>query len=112
MGSQADTNQALYTVPLKAGADGKVVANNCAVTWRTRHRGRCRGGLGGQRLVRHLGGGVYVESSDSDALKQGSSDVLAMLKTVPGLTNINSDLSDARDMLSIDVDEDIAPTRA
>jgi len=109
MGSQADTNQALYTVPLKAGADGKVVAEQL-------RRDVAELGTAVGAVEVSVGSGssgtsgvvVYVESSDSDALKQGSSDVLAMLKTVPGLTNINSDLSDARDMLSIDVDEDIA----
>lgn len=106
MGSQADTNQALYTVPLKPGADATEAA--------TRMR-RSIADLGPEVgtievSIGNGGGGatgvaLFVESSDPEKLKSSSDKVLAMMKTIPGLTNVVSDLSDAREQLAIDVDE-------
>ncbi len=48
---------------------------------------------------------LYVESSNEELLKSSSDKVLAMMKTVPDLTNVVSDLSDAREQLAVDVDE-------
>lgn len=106
MGSQADTNQALYTVQLNSGADGTVVAD------------RLRKGIAdlgpsvgdveisiGSSGNSSTGVVLYVEGSDPVALKAGSDMVEQMMKGVPGLTNVTSDLTDARDMLSVDVDE-------
>ncbi len=105
MGSQADTNQALYTVPLKPGAD----ASEAAARLR-----RSIADLGQEvgTIEVSIGSGtgstgvvLYVESSNEELLKSSSDKVLAMMKTVPDLTNVVSDLSDAREQLAVDVDE-------
>ncbi len=106
MGSQADTNQALYTVPLKAGSDATEAANRLR-----RSIADLGQGVGTIEVSIGSGGGgstgvaLYVESSDPEKLKASSDEVLAMLKTIPGLTNVVSDLSDAREQLAVDVDE-------
>ncbi|HSK32463.1 MAG TPA: efflux RND transporter permease subunit [Propionicimonas sp.] len=105
MGSQADTNQALYTVPLKAGAD----ATEAAARLR-RSIADLGPEVGTIEVSIGSGGGstgvvLYVESSNEELLKTSSDKVLAMLKTVPDLTNVVSDLSDDREQLAIDVDE-------
>jgi len=106
MGSQADTNQALYTVPLKAGADATGAAK------RLRQSIADLGdSVGTVEVSVGSGGGgstgvvLYVESSDAELLKSTSDKVLAMMKTVPDLTNVASDLSDAREQLAVDVKE-------
>jgi len=106
MGSQADTNQATFTVPLKAGGDGKVVATELR-----RQLADLGSSVGEVEVSVGSGQGgatgvvLYVESSDSEQLMVANDQVLEMMKTVPGLTNIASDLSEARDQLSVDVDE-------
>ncbi|MCC6495853.1 MAG: efflux RND transporter permease subunit, partial [Propionibacteriaceae bacterium] len=106
MGSQADTNQALYTVPLKPGADATEAASRMR-----RSIADLGPAVGTIEVSIGSGGGgatgvaLFVESSDPDKLKVSSDKVLAMMKTIPGLTNVVSDLSDAREQLAIDVDE-------
>lgn len=105
MGSQADTNQASFTVPLVASADGKQVAAQL------RHDLAELGPDAGTIEVSVGSGGpsatgvvVYVESSDSQLLNSANDKVLAMMKTIPGLTNVTSDLTEAREMLQVKVD--------
>ena len=105
MGSQADTNQALYTVQLQSGADPTSAANEL-------RRGVADLGDGVGVVEVSIGSGnastgvvLYVESSDPQLLKSASDKVMEMMKGVPGLTNVTSDLSDAREMLAVDVDE-------
>lgn len=105
MGSQADTNQALYTVPLKSGAQ----PTDTAVRLRKAIAGL---GEGVGTVEISVGSGstgtgvvLYVESSDPVQLKSASDKVLAMMKNVPGLTNVTSDLTDAREQLAVDVNE-------
>jgi HAE1 family hydrophobic/amphiphilic exporter-1 len=105
MGSQADTNQALYTVQLQPGANPTDAANEL-------RRGVADLGSSAGAVEVSVGSGstssgvvLYVESSDPELLKSASDKVLAVMKRVPGLTNVTSDLSDARDMLAVDVDE-------
>ncbi|HEY3337064.1 MAG TPA: efflux RND transporter permease subunit [Propionicimonas sp.] len=106
MGSQADTNQALYTVSLKPGAPVTETANEL-------RKGIADLGesVGVVELSVGSGGNsstgvvLYVESADADLLKNSSDKVLAMMKTVPGLTNVTSDLSEAREQLAVDVNE-------
>ncbi len=103
MGTQADTNQASYTVPLKAGYSAKDVV------------GRIRtdiAGLGSSMGTVEVSVGnstssvvVYVEGSDPDKLKTANDQVVAMMKNVPDLVNVTSDLSEARDQLSVKVDD-------
>jgi len=106
MGSQADTNQASFTVPLKTGFSAKDVI------------GRIRtgiSGLGSSMGTVEVSVGnstssvvVYVEGSDPVALKAANDQVVAMMKDVPDLVNVTSDLSEARDQLSVKVDDHAA----
>ena len=108
MGSQADTNQATLTVALRAGSDATAAAT------RVREGVADLGDVGDVEVS--IGSGssgvsgvvLYVESADSQQLEAASDKVEAMLKGIPGLTNVKSDLGDARQMLSVDVDEDAA----
>ena len=107
MGSQADTNQALYTVPLQAGRDATEAATQTAQGHRRPGRGR-RDGRGvdrqwWRRLDRR--GALRGELGPRAASSPSSDKVLAMMKTVPDLTNVVSDLSDAREQLAVDVNE-------
>ena len=107
MGSQADTNQALYTVPLQSGASATDAAT------RLRQDIADLGPSVGQVEVSIGTGGpssatgvvLYVESSDPALLTSASEKVLAVMKGIPGLTNVTSDLSDARQQLAVDVKE-------
>jgi Cation/multidrug efflux pump len=103
LGSQADTNQATYTVPLKAGYSAKEVIG--------RIRGQI-GGLGSSVGTVEVSVGnstssvvVYVEGSDPAALKAANDQVVTMMKDVPDLVNVTSDLSEAREQLSVKVDD-------
>ena len=105
MGSQADTNQALYTVPLKSGAPATPTAVRLrkAIADLGEAVGTVELSVGSGSSS--TGVVLYVESSDAELLTSASDKVLAMMKTVPGLTNATSDLSDAREQLAVDVDE-------
>ncbi len=48
---------------------------------------------------------VYVESPDTDRLTAATDKVEAMMKGIPELTNVSSDLGDQRQMLDVDVDD-------
>jgi multidrug efflux pump subunit AcrB len=48
---------------------------------------------------------VYVESPESSRLAAASEKVVAMMKEVPGLNNVKSDIGDERQMLDVDVDD-------
>jgi multidrug efflux pump subunit AcrB len=106
MGSQADTNQATYTVPLKTGFSAKEVI------------GRIRtniAGLGSKVGTVEVSVGnstsgvvVYVEGSDATKLAAANDQVVAMMKKVPDLVNVTSDLSEAREQLSVVVDDQAA----
>jgi len=109
MGSQADTNQATYTVPLKSGASAADTA--------TRLRQAIGDlGSGAGEVEVSIGSGsssssgvvVYVEGNDLDKLKQANDQVSGVLSGIAGLTNVNSDLTDARDMLQVKVDDKAA----
>jgi HAE1 family hydrophobic/amphiphilic exporter-1 len=108
MGSQADTNQASFTVPLNSGASASDTAA------RLRERIAALGaGVGTVEVSVGSSSGssgvvLYVEGNNADDLKAANDQVEAMMKTVPGLTNITSDLTDARDMLSVKIKEDAA----
>jgi len=102
MGSQADTNQASYTVPLKPGYSAKEVVSRI-------RSGIVSLGSGVGQVEVSVGNSsssvvVYVEGSDAEGLKAANEQVVAMMKTVPDLVNVTSDLSEARDQLSVDVD--------
>jgi HAE1 family hydrophobic/amphiphilic exporter-1 len=108
MGGQSDTNQASYTVPLKPDADGKATAERlrAAIADLGSGTGTVEVSVGASSSS--TGVVLYVESSDSQLLKTYSDKVTDMLKGVPGLTNVTSDLGDDKDMLRVLVDDKAA----
>jgi len=105
LAARADSNEARFTVPLKAGSSATETAS------RLRQQISELGPDVGEVEV-SIGAGnpstgvvVYVESSDSKALEAGNASVMAMMEKIPGITNLNSDLSQARDQLSVNVNE-------
>lgn len=110
MGSQADTNEASMTVPLVAGADAKEVADRLrlAVVDLGPTVGAVEIAIGAGGPGSATGVAVFVESADSDQLAAASDQVLTLMKNVSGLTNVTSDLTDAREQLRVDVDEEAA----
>ena len=107
LGSQTSTNHATFTVTLAKGSDSTAVAAGL------REKLSEAGDIGTIEVSQGSNSQasemvLYVESSDSAALEKGSDQVLAMLADIPGLGNASSDLSDAQQMLSVDVDEQLA----
>ena len=102
LGTQADTNQATYTVPLKTGYSAKDVIG------RIRQNIAALGSSVGTVEVSvgnsTSGVVVYVEGTDQAKLKTANDQVVAMMKQVPDLVNVTSDLSEGRDQLSVQVD--------
>ena len=105
LAARSDTNEARFTVPLKPGTDATQAANDL------RRQVAELGPSVGEVEV-SIGAGnsssgvvVYVESSNPDQLKAANDQVVAMLQGIPGLTNVTSDLADARDMLAVNVNE-------
>ena len=105
MGSQTDTNQATYTVMLEAGVDMAAVADRvrAQIAEAGNDLGDVEVSVGANQSTSQVV--VYVESSDPKALALGNEQVVGMMKKVNGLTNVTSDLGDAREMLSVNVDE-------
>ena len=110
MGTQADTNEALMTVPLKAGSSAKVVADRLrlAIADQGDSIGNVEIAIGSGGPGGATGVALFVETPDPDKLSEANRKVVELLESVPGLTNVTSDLTDAREQLSIDVDEDKA----
>ncbi|MDF1486760.1 efflux RND transporter permease subunit [Tessaracoccus caeni] len=109
MGSQTGTNQATFTATLKPGTDTSAVA--AAIREKLSElvgAGTIDVGVGMSDQTSQMV--LYVESADSEALTKGSEQVLAMLKGIDDLSSPSSDLGDARDMLSVDVDAKVAAT--
>ena len=99
MGSQADTNQATFTVPLKAGATPPRPPNRLrqgiADLGPSVGDGR---GVDRQRQLRvHRRRGLRGELGLRAARRRPTTRCVAMMKGVPGLTNVTSDLGDARE---------------
>ena len=99
-----DTNKASINVLLDPGTDPIKAAK------RLRSDLAKLGGIG--RIEVALGDAetsgkvvVYVESPNSRKLAAASDRVETMLKGVPGLTNVTSDLGEERKMLDVDVDD-------
>ena len=107
MGSQTDTNQATFSVTLKAGSDTSEAARLI------REKLAALDGAGAITVAVGMDDQssqmmLFVEGSDPAALAEGSDAVLTMLKGVDGLSSPVSDLGDARDMLSVTVDDQAA----
>ena len=105
LAAPSDTNKATFTVPLKADATASVTADRLR---------KEIAGLGSDvgTVEVSIGTGneatsvvVYVESSDPDQLQAANDKVAAMMEGVPGVTNVTSDLADARDMLAVTVND-------
>ncbi len=99
---QNDTNHAQYSVTLKPGSKGAPVSE------RLRAALKATEGLGrvevtvGQASSRIL---VYIDGNDPAKLREANAAVLGLLQGTPDLSDIKSDLADARAMLAVDVDE-------
>ena len=105
LAARADSNEARFTVPLKAGADATETADR--LRQQIAELGPDVGEVEVSIGAGNAGSGVvvYVESTDSEQLKAGNAQVLQMMQGIPGLTNLTSDLSVARDQLSVNVNE-------
>ncbi len=101
LGGQNDTNVANITAVLKPGESAKDVIGRIRTS--IADLGPSVGsvevsvGNATSKVV------VYVESSDQTKLTQANDQVVAMMKTVPDLVNVTSDLTEARDQLSVTV---------
>lgn len=100
-----DSNQASYSITLKPKSDGLAAAD------------RLRAGIAdlGQPGTTEVFVGrsssdviVYVETPDQTKLAEANQQVLDLLHTIPDLSNVKSDLTEARSMLAVDVDEKAA----
>ena len=107
LGSQTSTNHATFTVTLRKGSDP--TATTAALRAKLAEAGdlgTVEVSQGTSQMASQMV--VYVESSDADALAGGSDQVLAMLQGIDDLTSPTSDLSDAQQLLSVNVDEQAA----
>ncbi|MFT4217084.1 MAG: efflux RND transporter permease subunit [Micropruina sp.] len=105
LAAPSDTNKANFTVPLKAGANGTQAADRLRreISQLGPDLGEVEVAIGAGSSSTGLA--VYVESSDADQLAAASDQVQAMVTGIPGLTNVTSDLSSARDMLQVSIDD-------
>ncbi len=101
MGSQADTNEALMVVPLQAGSSAKVVADRLrlAVAEEGDSVGKVEISIGSGGPGGGSGVALFVETPDPDKLSKANQQVVELLESVPGLTNVTSDLTAARELL-------------
>jgi multidrug efflux pump subunit AcrB len=104
-GTVAGPNQASISITLAAGSDGAVVGD------------RLRAAIGGLSDVgtvevvssqSNTDVALIVESADPQALRTGSDQVAAMLATIPGMRNVRTDLTNAKQMLKVDIDPQAA----
>ncbi len=105
LAAPSDTNKASYTVPLKAGATASVTADRLRkeIAELGPDVGTVEVSIGTGNEA--TGVVVYVESSDPDQLQAANDEVVAMMEGIPGVTNVASDLADARDMLAVTVND-------
>ena len=106
LGSQTSTNTATFTVTLRKGSDSTAVAASLRSKLADAGEGTIEVSQGGSSMASQMV--VYVESSDADALAKGSEQVLALLKGMDDLSDPSSDLTDAQQMLSVQVDAQAA----
>ncbi|MFT3968827.1 MAG: efflux RND transporter permease subunit [Micropruina sp.] len=105
LAAPTDTNKASFTVPLKAGSTATVTANRLR-----KEIGDLGPDVGTVEVSIGTGNEatsvvVYVESSDPEQLQAANDKVAAMMEGIPGMTNVASDLADARDMLAVTVND-------
>ncbi|MDR1430907.1 MAG: efflux RND transporter permease subunit, partial [Propionibacteriaceae bacterium] len=108
MGGSSSGDQASIFVTVKDGADSKPLVE------RLRGETAEMDGLGEVQIGTTGTTGassqvvLYVESADPAKLEAGSVAVAKMLEGLPGLVNVNSDLTDAQPMLKVDLKEETA----
>ncbi len=105
LAAPTDTNKASFTVPLKAGSTATVTADRLRkeIAELGPDVGTVEVSIGtGNEATSMV---VYVESSDPELLQAANDKVVAMMEGVPGVTNVASDLADARDMLAVTVND-------
>ena len=102
LGGQSDVNHASHSVSLVAHSKGEVVAES--LRGKIAELGTEAGTI--QVIVGQSSNNVivYVEGSDPERLKEGNQRVLDAVASVAGLSNVRSDLGDARTMLSVEID--------
>ncbi len=107
LGRQADTNQATFTVTLLPGSEPAEVASRLReqVADAGEELGTVEVAVGTNQASQVA---LYVESDDPEALAAANQQVLDLMKSLPDLTNPASDLSAARELLQVDVDEETA----
>ncbi len=105
LGGTTDTNHASFSITLKPKSDGNAVAASL-------RQGIAE--LGGVGVTEVFVGRsssdviVYVESPDQTKLASANQQVLDLLHSIPDLSNIKSDLTEAKSMLAVDVHEKAA----
>jgi HAE1 family hydrophobic/amphiphilic exporter-1 len=103
LGGRSDTNQATFTVALKQGSTGTAAAARVrtAVADLGPEAGTVQVSVG---TSSSSGVVVYVEGSDPEDLAAVNAQVQTMLEGIPDLTNVASDLTEAKQMLQVSVD--------
>ncbi|MFZ1409935.1 MAG: efflux RND transporter permease subunit, partial [Micropruina sp.] len=104
-GNASDTNKASHSITLKAKSPGLEVAD------RLRAQIAEDPSVGSTEVtVGRQSGGiiVYVETPDQAKLATANQQVLDLLSGIDGLSNVASDLTEAKSLLSVDVDEEAA----
>jgi len=97
-----DTNEASITVLLKPGEDATKAAKHLRASLAKLHDvGDIEVAIGDSETSSKIV--LYVESPDQTKLAGANDKALAMLEKVKGLTNIDSDLAEKREMLQVDV---------
>jgi multidrug efflux pump subunit AcrB len=99
-----DSNKASINVELKPGTDPIKAAKRLrADLAKLSGIGRIEVAVGDSETSGKVV--IYVESPNSGRLAAADGKVQAMMKRIPGLTNVTSDLGEQRRMLDVDVDD-------
>lgn len=102
-----DTNEASITVLLKPGEDATKAAKHLRRELAELHDvGDIEVAIGDSETSSKIV--LYVESPDQSKLANANDQAVAMLKKVKGLTNIDSDLAEKRDMLEVTLNNEKA----
>jgi len=103
LGGRSDTNQATFTVALQQGSTGTAAAARVrtAVADLGESAGTVEVSVG---TSSSSGVVVYVEGSDPEDLAAVNTEVQTMLQGIPDLTNVASDLTEAKQMLQVNID--------
>ncbi|MEA5116826.1 MAG: efflux RND transporter permease subunit, partial [Propionicimonas sp.] len=107
LAGQGSANKASYTITVAEGSDEEALASQLRQELADKpDLGTIEVAVGVSAASSQLI--LYVEGSDPKALAAANDQVLAMLKEVSSLDTPTSDLAEARQMLSVDIDEQAA----